>query len=58
MEAAVEEITAVKVSGETSMETASEEAVSRIVDLIIDIIYYYCSLDKRSIIYIKNLDVG
>ena len=40
------------------MEIASEEAVSKVVDLIIDIIYHYCSLDKRSIIYIKNLDAG
>ena len=58
MEAAVEEITAAKVSGETSVETASEEAVSRVVDLIIDIIHYYHSFDKRSAIYIKNLDAG
>ena len=58
MEAAVEEITAVKVSRETSMEIASEEAVSGVVDLIIDIIYYHHSLDKRSTIYIKNLDAG
>ena len=54
----VEEITIVKVSGETSVETVLEEAVSRVVDLIIDIIYYYYSLDKRSAIYIGNLDAG
>ena len=58
MEVAVEEITAAKVSGETSVETASEEVVSKIVDLIIDIIYYHHSLNKRSTIYIGNLDTG
>ena len=58
MEVMAEEITIVKVSRETSMETASEEAVSGIVDLIIDIIYYYHSLDKRSTIYIGNLDAS
>ena len=58
MEATVEEITAVKVSGETSVETASKEAVSRMVDLIIDIIYYHHSLNKRSTIYMGNLDTG
>ena len=40
------------------METALEEVVSKVVDLIIDIIYYYHSLNKRSIIYIENLDVS
>ena len=40
------------------METASEEAVSRVIDLIIDIIYHHHSLDKRSVIYIGNLDTG
>ena len=53
-----EEITIVEVSGEISIKTALEEAVSRIVDLIIDIIYYYRSLNKRSAIYIGNLDTG
>ena len=53
-----EEITKVKVSKETSMETALEEAVSGVVDLIIDIIYYHCSLNKRSAIYMGNLDAG
>ena len=53
----VEEITIVEVSGETSVETALKKAVSRVVDLIIDIIYYY-SLNKRSAIYIGNLDAG
>ena len=57
IEAAVEEITAVKVSRETSVETALEEAVSRVVDLIIDMIYYHHSLNK-SAIYIGNLDAG
>ena len=54
----VEEITVVEASGETSVETASKEAVSRVVDLIIDIIYYYHSFNKRSTIYIRNLDVS
>jgi hypothetical protein len=58
MEVIVEEITTVKVSRETSIEIASEEAVSGVVDLIIDIIYYHCSFDKRSAIYIKNPDAG
>ena len=58
MEVMAEEITIVEVFRETSMETALEEAVSRIVDLIIDIIYYYYSLDKRSAIYVENLDAG
>ena len=58
MEVIVEEITIIEVSGETSIETALEEAVSKVVDLIIDIIYYYYSLDKRSAIYIGNLDAG
>ena len=53
-----EEITIVKVSGETFMETALEEAVSGVIDLIINIIYYYHSLDKRSVIYIGNLDIN
>jgi hypothetical protein len=54
----VEEITIVKVSGETSIETALEEVVSGVVDLIIDIIHHHCSLNKRSIIYIESLDAN
>ena len=53
-----EEITVVEVSGETSVEIALEEAVSRVVDLIIDIIYYHRSLNKRSAIYMGNLDIS
>ena len=53
-----EEITIVEVSGETSIEIALEEAVSGVVDLIINIIYYYHSLNKRSAIYVGNLDTG
>ena len=53
IEVVAEEITIVEVSGETSVEIVSE-----VVDLIIDIIYYYCSLDKRSTIYMGNLDIG
>ena len=52
-----EEITVVEVSGEISIKIASEEAVSKVVDLIIDIIYYY-SLNKRSAIYMGNLDIS
>ena len=58
MEVIAEETTIVKVSGETSVETALKEAVSKVVDLIIDIIYYYCSLNKWSVIYIGNLDIS
>ena len=53
-----EEITIVEVSRETFMEIALKEAVSKVVDLIIDIIYYYHSFNKRSTIYIGNLDTG
>jgi hypothetical protein len=49
----VKEITIVKVSRETFIEIVSKEVVFRVVDLIIDIIYYHCSLNKRSIIYKK-----
>jgi hypothetical protein len=58
MEVVVEGITVVEVSKETSVEIALEEVVSGVVDLIIDTIYYYCSLNKRSTIYIGNLDTG
>ena len=58
IEVIVEEITVVKVSRETFVEIALKKAVSKIVNLIIDIMYYYCSLNKRSTIYIGNLDVG
>ena len=54
----VEEITVVKVSGEISVKTALEEVVSGVVDLIIDIIYHHRSLNKRSAIYMGNLDAG
>ena len=58
IEVIIEEITIVKVSGETSIKTALEEAVSKIVDLIIDIIHHHRSLNKRSAIYIGNLDAS
>ena len=58
MEVIAEETTIVKVSGETSVETALKEAVSKVVDLIIKIIYYHHSLNKRSTVYIGNLNVG
>ena len=53
-----EEITVVEVSGETFMEITSKEAVSEVVDLIIDIIYHHHSLNKRSVIYIGNLNAS
>ena len=53
-----EEITVVKVSGETSVKTALKEAVSKVVDLIIDTIYHHYSLNKRSAIYMGNLDAS
>jgi hypothetical protein len=40
------------------METVLKEAVSKIVDLIINTTYYHYSLNKRSIIYIGNLDAS
>jgi hypothetical protein len=54
----VKEITIVKVSRETFIEIVSKEVVFRVVDLIIDIIYYHCSLNKRSIIYIGSLNIS
>ena len=51
----VEDITVVKASGET-VEIALK-VTSRVIDLIIDIIYYH-SLNKRSAIYIGNLDAS
>ena len=53
-----EEITIVEVSGEISMEITLKEAVSGVVDLIINIIYHHCSLNKRSAIYMGNLNAG
>jgi hypothetical protein len=58
IEVVVKEITIIKVFKETSMETALEEVVFKVVDLIIDIIYYHYSLNKRSTIYIGNLDAS
>ena len=53
-----EEITVVELSRETSVEITLEKAVSGVVNLIIDIIYYHYSLNKRSAIYIGNLDIN
>ena len=53
-----EEITVVEVSRETFMKIALKEAVSGVIDLIINIIYYHYSLNKRSVIYMGNLDVN
>ena len=58
MEVVAEEITVVEVSREISVETALEESVSRVVNLIIDIIYHHYSLNKRSTIYMGNLDAN
>ena len=58
IEVVAEEITVVEVSGETFMEITSKEAVSEVVDLIIDIIYYHRSLNKRSVIYMGNLNIS
>ena len=58
IEVVAEEITKIKVSGETSVKIALKEAVSKVVDLIIDIIYYHYSLNKRSAIYVGNLDAS
>ena len=58
MEVVVEEITVVEVFEETSIEIALKKAVFRVVDLIINIIYHHRSLNKRSAIYIGNLDIS
>ena len=58
MEVVAEEITIVEVSGETSVEITLKEAVSGVVNLIIDIIYYHRFLNKRSVIYVGNLNTG
>ena len=55
---AADEITIIEVSGETSMEIALEEVVSKVVDLIIDTTYHYYFFNKRSAIYIGNLDAS
>ena len=58
IEVVAEEITIVKVSRETSIKTALKKAVSKIVDLIINIIYHHRSLNKRSVIYMGNLNIN
>jgi hypothetical protein len=58
IEVIIKEITIVEVSGETSIKIVLEEVVSKVVNLIIDIIYYHCPLNKRSAIYIGNLDTS
>ena len=58
IEVIAEEITVVEISRETFIKTVLKEAVFRVVDLIINIIYYHCSFNKRSIIYIGNLDAN
>ena len=58
MEVVAEEIIIVELSKETSVKITLEKAVSGVVDLIININYYHHSLDKRSAIYIGNLDTS
>ena len=58
MEVVAEEITIVELSGETSVKITLKEAVSRVINLIINISYYHYSLNKRSAIYMGNLDAG
>ena len=58
MEVVVEEITIVEVSGKTFIEITLKKAVSRVVDLIIDIIYYHRFFNKRSAIYMGNLNIS
>ena len=43
---------------EISVKIALEEAVSEVIDLIINIISSSSSFNKRSTIYIENLDIG
>ena len=58
IEVMAKEITIIELSGETSIETTLKEAVFRVVDLIINISHYYHSLNKRSAIYMGNLNVS
>ena len=58
MEVVAEEITIIEVSGETSIEITLKEAVSGVINLIINIIYYHHSLNKKSTIYMGNLDTN
>ena len=58
MEVVAEEITVVDISGETSVKIALKEVVSGVVDLIINIIYYHYSFNKRSVIYVGNLNIS
>ena len=52
------EITVVEVFKKISIKITLKEAVSEIVDLIINIIYHHRSLNKKSIIYIGNLNTN
>ena len=58
IEVVAEEITVIEVSRETFIEITLKEAVSGVVDLIINIIYYHYSLNKRSVIYVGNLNIS
>ena len=58
IEVVAKEITVVEVFRETSVKTVLKKAVSRVVDLIINIIYYHHSLNKRSTIYVGNLNAS
>ena len=58
IEVVAEEITVVEVFGETSVKIALKETVSGVINLIINIIYYYHSLNKKSAIYVGNLNAS
>ena len=58
MEVMEEEIIIIEVFGEIFIKTASKEAVSRVVNPIKDIIYYHRFHNKRSAIYMGNLNAS
>ena len=58
MEVVAEEITIIELSRETSIKIILKKVVSKVVNLIINIIYYHCSFNKRSVIYMGNLNAG
>jgi hypothetical protein len=58
MEVGAKEITIIEVSGETSVKITLEETASGVVDLIIDIIHHHHPYNKRSVIYMGNLNIS
>jgi hypothetical protein len=58
MEVIVKEITIIEVSRETFIKTVLEKAAFKVVNLIINPIYYYYSHNKRSAIYMGNLNAS